>query len=52
MKVYIIQKAAEDIVAVCKTEELANKLVGFYREGTTYPHHYEYEEYEVLEDDT
>lgn len=49
MKVWIIQKAAEDILEVCATEELAKKYVEKYRNNTDYPHHYDYDEYEVIE---
>ena len=46
-KVWIIQKAAEDIVGVYTTEQLAKEALAKFRMNSNYPHHYEYDEYDV-----
>jgi len=47
MKVYIIQKAGEDILGVYATKELANMELKRFQDDSNYPHHYMVDEYEV-----
>lgn len=45
--VYIIQKAAEDIVGVYIDYQVAQKHLAKFQSEATYPHHYAIEEYEI-----